>query len=68
MLYKLSLQQEDYKNKLNRYKVTNLILNRKLRRTFFKIFFILAFNAANISLLSPKVAAGAFVEELDEVF
>jgi hypothetical protein len=67
MLYKL-FAKEDYKNKLNRYKVTNLILHRRLLWTFFKIFDILAFNAANISLLSPKVAAGAFVEELDDVF
>jgi hypothetical protein len=35
---------------------------------YFSDFSILAFNAANISLLSPKVAAGAFVDELDEVF
>ena len=38
------------------------------RNYFFSDFSILAFNAANKSLLSPKVAAGAFVEELDEVF
>jgi hypothetical protein len=38
------------------------------RNYFFSDFSILAFNAANISLLSPKVAAGAFVDELDEVF
>lgn len=40
----------------------------KLKNYFFSVFSILAFNAANTSLLSPKVAAGAFVEELDEVF
>lgn len=35
---------------------------------FFSVFSILAFKAANTSLLSPKVAAGAFVVDADEVF
>jgi hypothetical protein len=39
----------------------------KKARLFFSDF-PFYFNAANISLLSPKVAAGAFVEELDDVF
>jgi len=35
---------------------------RKIENYFFSAFSILAFNAANTSLLSPKVAAGAFVD------
>jgi hypothetical protein len=40
----------------------------KKTENYFSLIFPFYFNAANISLLSPKVAAGAFVEELDDVF
>lgn len=44
------------------------LLFKKIRNYFFSDFSILAFNAANTSLLSPKVAAGALVVDADEVF
>ena len=49
--------------------IAELSIFKKSRNYFFSDFSILAFNAANTSLLSPKVAAAAFVDvEADEVF